>query len=55
MRPAQRLGELGLALETNPKRVRAQPGERKHLPATLNTDVSGPNGNVSSTPINERH
>ena len=24
------------------------------FPATLNTDVSGPNGNVSSAPVNER-
>src|SRR2546421_8318280 len=35
MRPAQRLGELGLALETDPKRVRAELGKSKHLSADL--------------------
>jgi hypothetical protein len=35
VRPAKRLEELGLALETDPKRVRAQLGERKHLSGDL--------------------
>jgi hypothetical protein len=54
VRPAQSLGELGLTLEADPKRVRAELGERSILPPTLNTEVSGPKGNVSSAPVNER-
>jgi hypothetical protein len=35
--------------ESAPSRAKAN-----IFPATLNTDVSGPNGNVSSAPANER-
>jgi hypothetical protein len=45
---------LELALEADPKRVRAGLGESDHLAADLNTEVSGPKRNVSSAPVNER-
>src|SRR4029450_3496177 len=44
VRPAQSLGELGLALEADPKRVRAQLGERKHLSGDLEHRGPGAEG-----------
>ena len=35
VRPAQRLGERGLALEADPKRVRAELRQGEHLPGDL--------------------
>ena len=50
---SQRLGEARLTLET--RRDSAPNWERANIfPATLNTEVLGPNGNVSSAPLNER-
>jgi hypothetical protein len=55
VRLAQRLGERGLAFQAEGERGRGELGEGEHLPATLNTEVLGPNGNVCWAPVKERH
>ena len=52
----QLLGELRLALEADSTADRPPRRDRANiLPATLNTEVSKPNGNVSSEPRKVRH
>jgi hypothetical protein len=52
--PRSASAKLGLALEADPKRVGGELEQCNIFPATLNTEVSGPNGNVSSAPVKER-
>ncbi len=52
---AQLLGQQRLALEADAQRVLAQARQANIFPATLNTEVSKPNGNVSSEPRKPRH
>ena len=50
----QLLGQQRLAFDADAQRLLVKPGQREDLPATLNTEVSGPNGNSSSVPRSER-
>jgi hypothetical protein len=49
----QHLGGHGLAVDADPTRVGAELGRENILPATVNTEVSGPNGYVSAASLNE--
>jgi hypothetical protein len=48
------LGKRRFALQAYSQGTLSKLGQANIFPPTLNTDVSGPNGNVSADPGNER-